>query len=165
MAKTRKLPTKRKPAKAAPRAATKTRSIARTPVAAQRTAARPKARGVATTPKALPTQGAPASARPVPARAAAAPTPLPRDPKGRRAQFYQDPAIDQLWAVVAAITGEVSVAFDRLDTLERLLERDGRVTRESIEAYRPDEAASVERARRREELIQRVFQVLSQYGR
>jgi predicted metal-dependent phosphoesterase TrpH len=101
-----------------------------------------------------------------PAKApAAAPARLPRDPKGRRAQFYQDPAIDQLWAVVAALAGEVSVAFDRLDTVERLLERDGRVTRAAIEAYRPDEAAASERASRREELIARVFQVLSQYGR
>jgi predicted metal-dependent phosphoesterase TrpH len=112
---------------------------------------------------------APAKRAPTPARPAVATTPvatqLPRDPKGKRAQFYQDPAIDQLWAVVAAITGEVSVAFDRLDTLERLLERDGGVTRDSIEAYRPDESAAAERARRREELIQRVFQVLSQYGR
>lgn len=101
----------------------------------------------------------------VAARPDAAPGRLPRDPKGRRAQFYSDPAIDQLWAVVTSLTAEVSVAFDRLDTLERLLERDGRVTRASIEAYRPDETASAERARRREELIQRVFQVLSQYGR
>ncbi len=89
---------------------------------------------------------------------------LPRDPKGRRAQFYQDPAIDQLWAVVAALTGEVSVAFDRLDTVERVLDRHGHVTREAIEAYRPDEAASAERAKTRDELIARVFQVLSQYA-
>lgn len=114
---------------------------------------------------------APAAAPAVAASAAAtAPAPgapgrLPRDPKGRRAQFYADPAIDQLWAVVTSLTAEVSVAFDRLDTLERLLERDGSVSRASIEAYRPDDAAAGERARRREELIQRVFQVLSQYGR
>jgi predicted metal-dependent phosphoesterase TrpH len=97
--------------------------------------------------------------------AATTPARLPRDPKGRRAQFYPDPAIDQLWAVVTALTGEVSVAFDRLDTLERLLDSGVAVTRDAIEGYRPDEAASAERARRREELIQRVFQVLSQYGR
>jgi hypothetical protein len=101
----------------------------------------------------------------VPSRPAGTGARLPRDPKGRRAQFYSDPAIDQLWAVVTSLTAEVSVAFDRLDTLERLLERDGRVTRASVEAYRPDDAAAAERSRRREELIQRVFQVLSQYGR
>lgn len=97
--------------------------------------------------------------------AAGAPPRLPREPKGRRAQFYADPAIDQLWAVVTAITAEVSVAFDRLDTLERVLERDGTATRAAIEAYRPDESAGRERARRREELISRVFEVLNQYGR
>lgn len=104
--------------------------------------------------------------RPSPGVGAAAVVPrLRREPKGRRAQFYSDPGVDQLWAVVTAITAEVSVAFDRLDTLERLLERDGRVTRAAIEAYRPDAAANGERARSREELIARVFQVLSQYGR
>jgi hypothetical protein len=66
--------------------------------------------------------------------------------------------------VVAALTGEVSVAFDRLDTVERVLDRHGHVTREAIESYRPDEAASAERAKKREELIARVFQVLSQYA-
>jgi hypothetical protein len=106
-----------------------------------------------------------AAALTAPSRPTRTSAPLPRDPKGRRAQFYSDPAIDQLWAVVTSLTAEVSVAFDRLDTVERLLERDGRVTRASVEAYRPDDAAAAERSRRREELIQRVFQVLSQYGR
>jgi len=89
---------------------------------------------------------------------------LPRDPKGRRAQFHQDPAIDQLMAIVLALTAEVSVAFERMDTLERLLERAGSLSKDDIEAFRPDEAAAAQRARQREELIQRVFQVLSQYA-
>lgn len=87
---------------------------------------------------------------------------LPREPKGRRARFYQDPAIDQLMAIVAALTAEVSVAFERIDTLERLLEQAGTLTQADIEAFRPDADASAERSRRREELIQRVFQVLGQ---
>lgn len=90
---------------------------------------------------------------------------LPRDPKGHRAQFFQDPAIDQLMAIVAALTAEVSVAFERMDTLERLLGQAGTLTQADIEAFRPDEAAANQRARHREELIQRVFQVLSQYAR
>jgi len=88
---------------------------------------------------------------------------LPRDPKGTRAQFYDDPAIDQLMAIVAALTAEVSVAFERIETLERLLEQGGALDRAAVEAYRPGEAESAERFRKREELIQRVFQVLSQY--
>ena len=96
-------------------------------------------------------------------RSVAAPVRLPRDPKGRRAQFYDDPAIDQLWAIVLALTAEVSVALDRIDTLERLLERAGILGCDDIERFVPDEAAAADRNRRREELIQRVFQVLSQY--
>jgi len=88
---------------------------------------------------------------------------LPRDPKGRRAQFYDDPAIDQLMAIVTALTAEVSVAFDRIDTLERLLERAGSLHTAAIESFIPDPEAAADRARRREELIQRVFQVLSRY--
>ncbi len=88
---------------------------------------------------------------------------LPRDPKGRRAQFYDDPAIDQLMAIVTALTAEVSVAFDRIDTLERLLQRAGSLHVADIESFVPDAEAATARARRREELIHRVFQVLSQY--
>jgi len=103
-----------------------------------------------------------AAKRRQPARAEAS-VRLPRDPKGRRAQFYDDPAIDQLWAIVLALTAEVSVAFDRIDTLERLLQRAGALQPGAIDAYSPGEAATTEKNRRREELIQRVFQVLSQY--
>jgi hypothetical protein len=101
-------------------------------------------------------------------RAAAAPaTPvrLQREPKGRRAQFYEATGVDQLMGIVTALTAEVSVAFERLDTLERLLERAGSLQRSDVEAYLPDPAAAAERFRKREELIQRVFQVLGQYGR
>ena len=104
-----------------------------------------------------------AGATPKARRPAAPAVRLPRDPKGRRAQFYDDPAIDQLWAIVLALAAEVSVAFDRIDTLERLLERAGTLGRDDVERFVPDEAAAAERNRRREELIQRVFQVLSQY--
>ncbi len=90
---------------------------------------------------------------------------LPRDPKGRRAQFYPDPAVDQLMAIVVALTAEVSVAFDRIDTLERLLAARGVIDAGDLEAWQPDERAEAERARRREELIERVFLVLGQYAR
>jgi hypothetical protein len=103
------------------------------------------------------------TARRAPPRTAQPAIRLPRDPKGRRAQFYDDPAIDQLWAILLALTAEVSVAFDRIDTLERLLEQAGTLRPDEVEGYRPDESASEERNRRREALIQRVFQVLSQY--
>lgn len=126
-------------------------------VRSKRAARRPAAPGKSRAQKAS-RKKQPATARPAPLR-------LPREPKGRRAQFYEDAGVDQLMGIVTALTAEVSVAFERLDTLERLLERAGSLRREAIEAYLPDPAAAAERFRKREELIQRVFQVLGQYAR
>jgi hypothetical protein len=88
---------------------------------------------------------------------------LPRRAKGRRPQFYEDPAIDQLFAIVTALTGEISVLFDRLDTLERLL-TESRVLPQAIESYVPDDAAAALRGQRRDELLRRVFAVLELYA-
>jgi hypothetical protein len=89
---------------------------------------------------------------------------LPRIAKGHRPEFYDDPAIDQLFAIVTALTGELSVLSDRLDTVERLL-ADARVlSTEAIEAYVPDGAAAAVRAERRDELLRRVFAVLESYA-
>ena len=126
-------------------------------VRSKRVVRRPAAPGKSRAQKASRTKQ-PATARP-------APLLLPREPKGRRAQFYEDAGVDQLMGIVTALTAEVSVALERLDTLERLLERAGSLRREAIEAYLPDPAAAAERFRKREELIQRVFQVLGQYAR
>ncbi len=84
--------------------------------------------------------------------------------KGRRPQFYDDPAVDQLFAIVTALTGEISVLFDRLDTLERLLTESRALPAQAIEAYVPDEAAAALRGQRRDELLRRVFAVLELYA-
>jgi hypothetical protein len=89
---------------------------------------------------------------------------LPRSAKGRRPQFYEDPAIDQLFAIVTALTGEVSVLFDRLDTMERLLTESRVLPSRAIATYVPDEAASAQRAQHRDELLRRVFAVLELYA-
>jgi hypothetical protein len=85
---------------------------------------------------------------------------LPRSSKGRRPEFYDDPAIDQLFAVVTALTGEISVLYDRLDTLERVLGAARVLSPESIESHVPDARAAAVRAERRDELLRRVFAVL-----
>jgi len=92
------------------------------------------------------------------------PISLPRRAKGRRPQFYEDPAVDQLFAIVTALTGEISVLFDRVDTLERLLTASRVLPAQAIEAYVPDEAAAAQRGQRRDELLRRVFAVLELYA-
>jgi len=89
---------------------------------------------------------------------------LPRIAKGRRPEFYEDPAIDQLFAIVTALTGEISVLFDRVDTLERLLTGARILRANAIEGHAPDAAAEAVRAQRRDELLRRVFAVLEIYA-
>jgi hypothetical protein len=85
---------------------------------------------------------------------------LPRAAKGQRAQFYQDPAIDQLFGIAAAMAAELSVALERIHTLERVLARHEQLDRAELEAYEPGDAEAAERASAREALIERIFQVL-----
>ncbi len=83
--------------------------------------------------------------------------PPTRRPKGHRPQVFDDPAIDQLHAAFVALATELAVAFDRIDTLERLLaQRDG-VSREQIESFQPDEQAAADRATRRADLAERLL--------
>jgi len=93
-----------------------------------------------------------------------APRRLPRLAKGRRAQFHADPATDQLFAIVTALTAELSVAFERIATLEQLLEMGGTLRREVIEAHQPEGDEAEARRRARDALIARVFQVLEAYA-
>jgi hypothetical protein len=85
---------------------------------------------------------------------------LPRAAKGKRAQFYQDPAIDQLLGIAVAMAAELSVAFERMHTLERVLAKHGHLDHTELENYEPDDEESVARATAREALIERIFQVL-----
>jgi hypothetical protein len=89
---------------------------------------------------------------------------LPTRSKGRRPEFYEDPAIDQLFAIVTALTGELSVLYDRLDTLERVLVEARTLSDESLEAYVAPAEIAEARVIRRDQLLRRVFAVLEAYA-
>jgi hypothetical protein len=89
---------------------------------------------------------------------------LPHISNGVRPEFHDDPAVDQLFAIVTALTGELSVVYDRLDTLERALVDARALAAGSVEAFVPDAAAAELRAKRRAELIARVFAVFEVYA-
>ena len=82
--------------------------------------------------------------------------------KGRRPEFHDDPAIDRLLSLTMALVGEVSVLRERFDTVERLLESKGSVTRAEIDAYLPDIAASEERGLATRAYIARVMRGFQQ---
>jgi hypothetical protein len=82
--------------------------------------------------------------------------------KGKRPVYLDDPQIDKLLAIVMALTGEVSVLHDRLDTIECLLAAKGILSATDIDAYEPDEKVVKEREHWRAEYIARVLRVLQE---
>jgi hypothetical protein len=89
---------------------------------------------------------------------------LPSFSKGRRPEFYENPAIDQLFAIVTALTGELSVLYDRLDTLERVLVASRAVAPNALDTFVVSSHVADVRTRNREELLRRVFAVLEAYA-
>ena len=84
-------------------------------------------------------------------------------PKGKRPDFLGDPDTERLLSMVMALTGEVSVLRERLDTVERLLDDAGVVRRDAIEGYRPDAEAGRERGLMIREFIARVMRGPQQF--
>jgi hypothetical protein len=89
---------------------------------------------------------------------------LPRKPKGKRARFYAEPGVDQLYGIVTALAAELWAARERIDTLERLLEDRGALPGGAVEGFTPDAEVAAHRQQEREAFIQRVFQVLEDYA-
>ena len=86
----------------------------------------------------------------------------PRPARGKRPQYFDEPALDQLHATLLAVTAELSVLHDRFDLIERVLETKGVVTREDIEAFPLDDQARAERGEHREQLIRRLFRSVTE---
>ncbi len=82
--------------------------------------------------------------------------------KGKRPAYFEDPAIDRTLSIVMAIAGEVSVLRERLDTVERLLDAKGTISRADIETYVPDRAAGTERGMLTKEYIARILRGVQQ---
>ncbi|MSO97205.1 MAG: hypothetical protein EXR11_03160 [Rhodospirillaceae bacterium] len=84
---------------------------------------------------------------------------LPRVAKGKRPQFFDDPAVDQMMTFIIELSAEVSVLYDRVDTIERLLDSKGTISRTDIENYRAPDAVESERMARRDGYLKRVFRM------
>jgi uncharacterized protein YnzC (UPF0291/DUF896 family) len=81
--------------------------------------------------------------------------------KGRR-PYFLDTDIERLTNIVLVLAQELSVVHERADTLERLLEASGVVTRAQIEAFTPTKTEAQERGAWTQEYLARVFRVLQQ---
>ena len=83
--------------------------------------------------------------------------PTPRPARGKRPQYFDDPALDQLHATLLAVTAELSVLQDRFDLIERVLDAKGVLSRDDIEAFPLDDEAQGARSENRQQLIRRLF--------
>ncbi len=82
--------------------------------------------------------------------------------RGERPAFFDEPALDRLYSVVFALAGEVSVLRERLDTVERLLDAKGTISRADIETYEPDREAGEERGLATRAYIARIMRGFQQ---
>ena len=82
--------------------------------------------------------------------------------KGKRPQYFDDPAIDRVLSILLAVAGEVSVLRERLDTIERLLDAKGTISRADIEAYQPDRDAAYDRGLATKAYIARIMRGVQQ---
>ncbi|WP_439532824.1 hypothetical protein [Polymorphobacter sp.] len=82
--------------------------------------------------------------------------------KGARPKYFEDPALDRMLSIVMAVAGEVAVVKERLDTVERLLDEKGSITRADIEAYAPDREAGHERGLMHREYAARILRGVQQ---
>lgn len=82
--------------------------------------------------------------------------------KGKRPYFLEDNDVERLSAIVMTIAQELSVVRERLDTVERLLERKGSITRDDIETFEPSKSEADERGAWTQEYIARVLRIMQQ---
>jgi len=85
------------------------------------------------------------------------PVKLPRTAKGKKPQYFQDPAIDKLLSMVMTLMQELSVTRDRLDTLERLVEQNGGVKQSEIDGFELTDEIMAVRSKTRSAYIARVL--------
>ncbi|MBK9009322.1 hypothetical protein [Novosphingobium sp.] len=81
-------------------------------------------------------------------------------PKGRRPDFLGNTNEERMLSMLMALVAEVSVVRERLDTVERLLEAKGTISRADIEGYAPDLETGKERNRIIREYLARIMRPL-----
>jgi hypothetical protein len=82
--------------------------------------------------------------------------------KGKRPQFFELAETERLMAILMAVTEELAVTRERLDTLERLLESAGTLDRQAIDDFHPTAAQARERGLMHQEYIARVMRIVQQ---
>ena len=85
---------------------------------------------------------------------------LQRKAKGKRPYYFSNPDVDKLLSMLMALTGELAVARDRIDTLERVASAKGLFSSDDIEAFELDEDAMQARAERHRTMLREVNRII-----
>lgn len=80
--------------------------------------------------------------------------------KGKKPQYFSDPAIDKLLWMTLTMMEELSVTRDRLDAVERLLSKKQVLKLQDIERFKPDANAAAARAARRNAFVERMMRAV-----
>jgi hypothetical protein len=88
------------------------------------------------------------------------PVRLARVAKGKKPQYFSDPAIDKLLWMTLTLMEELSVTRDRLDAVERLLASKKLLKRAELEGWKPDALAAAERAAARSAYVDRMMRAM-----
>lgn len=83
-------------------------------------------------------------------------------PKGKRPYFLDARDSERLLTIVMALAQEVSVLRERMDTIERLLEKKKTISRKDIETFAPTKAEAAERGAWTQEFLARILRTLQQ---
>jgi hypothetical protein len=90
---------------------------------------------------------------------AAAPR-IARVAKGKKPQYFSDPAIDKLLWMTVTLMEELSVTRDRLDTVERLLAKKRVLKATEVDLWRPDSKSALQRDARRKAFVDRMMRAV-----
>ena len=85
---------------------------------------------------------------------------LKRKAKGERPYFFEDKNIDKLVSMIMGLAGETSVLMERLDTVERLLEKKGILKEFEIDSFSPSERQIEDRIKRREIFLSEILRII-----
>lgn len=85
---------------------------------------------------------------------------LPRTARGKRPAFHENSAIDRLITIVMALTSEVSVLRDRVDTMELLGNKSGWLEHGAVDGFVADHPTRERREVAREAYLGRVLHAL-----
>jgi hypothetical protein len=81
--------------------------------------------------------------------------------KGRRPFFLENSESDKLLAMITAMTAEISILKDRLDTHERLAEQGEVATPLAIEKYKVESNIEEMREANRASMLGRIFRIIT----